>query len=167
VKEMEGGEEDKEVAHLPGVVGLVDADVREAAELHAEERQARCGRRAWCPGMRWKTPVFPRGSTWAENQSRRSQMHILGRHVNFSMCGLDSARHGVLGRFHSNPRLAKRSLRSQQGDQTILGNGGKNLLRNGSKLTLMAPSLLAREHVAGALRSETKLKTSLWQELEL
>jgi hypothetical protein len=49
--------------------------------------------------MRWKTPVFPRGSTWAENQSRRSQMHILGRHVNFSTRGLDSARHGVLGRF--------------------------------------------------------------------
>jgi hypothetical protein len=44
VKEMEGGEEDKEVAHLPGVVGLADADVREAAELHAEERRARRGR---------------------------------------------------------------------------------------------------------------------------
>jgi hypothetical protein len=63
VKEMEGGEEDKEVAHLPGVVGLAGAGMREAAEVHAEERRARRGRRARRPGMRWKTPMFPRGST--------------------------------------------------------------------------------------------------------
>jgi hypothetical protein len=32
------------VAHLTSGVGLADAGVREAAELHAEERRARRGR---------------------------------------------------------------------------------------------------------------------------
>jgi hypothetical protein len=36
-------------------------------------------------------------------------MHILDCHVNFSTCGLDSTRHGVLGRFHSNARLANKA----------------------------------------------------------
>jgi hypothetical protein len=110
VEEMEGGEEDKEVTLLPGVVGLADAGAREVAERHAEERQAQGAHVEDERGVRGyggKLPCFSGDRRGAKNQSRRSQMRILGRHVNFSTRGLDSARHGVLGRFHIVPRFAR------------------------------------------------------------
>jgi hypothetical protein len=54
VEEMDGGEEDKEVAHLPGVVGLATAGAREVTLAVAEDRLA-AQKRDEREELAWKT----------------------------------------------------------------------------------------------------------------
>jgi hypothetical protein len=55
VEEMDGGEEDKEVAHLPGVVKLATAGAREATLAVAEDRPAAAQKRDKREELAWKT----------------------------------------------------------------------------------------------------------------
>jgi hypothetical protein len=52
---MDGGEEDKEVAHLPGVVKLATAGAREATLAVAEDRPAAAQKRDKREELAWKT----------------------------------------------------------------------------------------------------------------
>jgi hypothetical protein len=60
VEEMDGGEEDKEVAHLPGVVGLATAGAREATLAVAEDRPAAAQKRDEREKLAWKTSAASR-----------------------------------------------------------------------------------------------------------
>jgi hypothetical protein len=57
---MDGGEEDKEVAHLPGVVGLATTGAREATLAVAEDRPAAAQKRDEREELAWKTSAASR-----------------------------------------------------------------------------------------------------------